>query len=137
VLLMSLAATLAGARLARRTNAMPWAAYALLGGLLALNYAVPLSVLAALPPGPRVALSVLLVCGPLFAYGLVFALSLARTRDAGKALASNLLGAMVGGLIEYLSMITGFRALVLIAGTFYLAALLFDRRARSAAVSGP
>jgi MFS family permease len=131
VLAMSLAATLVGARFASRVKGTPWAAYILLGFLLGLNYAVPLSALAALPLGARIALSVLLVCGPLFASGLVFALSLARTRDANRALASNLLGAMAGGLIEYLSMITGFRALVLIAGAFYAAALLYDRRARA------
>jgi hypothetical protein len=85
-----------------------------------------------MPLATRVALSVVLVCGPLLASGVVFALSLARTRDASRALASNLLGAIAGGVVEYLSMVTGFRALVLLAATFYLAALLFDQRARSA-----
>jgi spermine/spermidine synthase len=131
VLVMSLAATVIGASLAVRANVMPWVAYAVLGALLALNYAVPLSALTALPLGVRVACSVLLVCGPLLASGVVFALSLARTRDANRALASNLLGAIAGGLVEYLSMITGFRALVLLAAAFYLGALLADRRARS------
>lgn len=136
VLLMALVATAIGARLAaRHSGGVPWIAYALLGGLLALNYAVPLSALAALPPAPRVALSVGLVCGPLLASGVVFALSLARTRDAASALASNLLGAMAGGLIEYLSMVLGFRALVLLAALFYLGALLADRRARAGATS--
>jgi hypothetical protein len=135
ILAMSLAATLAGARFASWIKGTPWPAYILLGVLLGLNYAVPLSTLAALPFAARIAFSVLLVCGPLFASGLVFALSLARTRDANRALASNLLGAMTGGLLEYLSMITGFRALVLIAGAFYLAALLYDQRARTGATS--
>lgn len=132
VLIMALGATAIGARLALRgNNTLPWFAYAALGGLLALNYAVPLSALAALPLGGRVALGVLLVCGPLLASGVVFALSLARTQDASRALASNLLGAIAGGLVEYLSMITGFRALVLLAAAFYLGALLLDQRARS------
>lgn len=136
VLVMSLAATVVGARLARnRASAMPWYAYALLGVLLALCYAVPLSALAAMPLGARIALSVFLVCAPLLASGVVFALSLARTGDANRALASNLLGAMAGGMIEYLSMIVGFRALVLLAAAFYLAALAADRRARAGATS--
>src|SRR6185295_12356093 len=79
ILAMSLAATLVGARFASRIKGTPWPAYVLLGFLLGLNYAVPLSTLAALPLGARIASSVLLVCGPLFASGLVFALSLART----------------------------------------------------------
>jgi hypothetical protein len=133
VLVMALAATVIGARLAPRSNAIPWQAYALLGILLALNYAVPLSALAGLPLGTRITLSVALVCSPLLASGIVFAFSLARTGDASRALASNLLGAMAGGLVEYLSMVTGFRALVLLAAGFYLIALLADRRARSGA----
>jgi hypothetical protein len=132
VLAMGLAATVIAARLAARANKMPWYAYGLLAALLALNYAVPLSALAALPLETRILTSVLLVCGPLLASGIVFALSLARTGDADRALASNLLGAMAGGLVEYLSMIVGFRALVLLAAAFYLWALATDRRARAA-----
>jgi SAM-dependent methyltransferase len=132
VLAMGLAATLIAARLAARANTMPWYAYGLLAALLALNYAVPLSALAALPLETRIATSILLVCGPLLASGIVFALSLARTGDADRTLASNLLGAMAGGLVEYLSMMVGFRALVLLAAAFYLWALATDRRARAA-----
>jgi hypothetical protein len=136
VLMMSLAATVVGARWAmRRGGGIPWTAYALLAALLALNYAVPLSALAALPLGARVAFSVFLVSAPLFASGIVFALSLARTGDADRALASNLLGAMAGGLVEYLSMILGFRALVLLAAAFYLVALAAERAAGTKTVA--
>jgi hypothetical protein len=132
VLVMGLAGTVIAARSAARVNKIPGYAYGLLAALLALNYAVPLSALAALPLETRTLTSVLLVCGPLLASGIVFALSLARTGDADRALASNLLGAMLGGLVEYLSMITGFRALVLLAAAFYLWALATDLRARAA-----
>jgi hypothetical protein len=132
VLVTGLAATVIAARLAARANKMPWYPYGLLAALLALDYAVPLSALAALPLETRIPASVLLVCGPLLASGIVFALSLARTGDADRALASNLLGAMAGGLVEYLSMIVGFRALVLLAAAFYLWALATDLRARAA-----
>jgi hypothetical protein len=135
VLVMGLAGTVIAARSAARVNKIPGYAYGLLAALLALNYAVPLSALAALPLETRTLTSVLLVCGPLLASGIVFALSLARTGDADRALASNLLGAMLGGLVEYLSMITGFRALVLLAAAFYLWALATDLRARASATS--
>lgn len=129
VLAMALAATVIGARLrARGESGTPWVAYAALGALLALNFAIPLSALAVLPLALRVSASVLLVCAPLLASGVVFAVSLARTGDADRALASNLIGAMAGGLVEYLSMITGFRALVLIAAVFYLGALMAEQR---------
>jgi len=39
-------------------------------------------------------------------------------------LASNLIGALVGGLLESLSFVTGIRALVILVGLFYLAAIL-------------
>jgi hypothetical protein len=39
-------------------------------------------------------------------------------------MASNLLGAMTGGLVEYFSMITGFRNLLLLAAAFYFFARL-------------
>jgi len=43
---------------------------------------------------------------------------------------------MAGGLVEYLSMIVGFRALVLLAAAFYLLALATDLRARAGAKDG-
>ena len=133
VLTMALVATVIGARLRTRgESGTPWVAYAALGALLAVNFAIPLSALAAMPLALRVSASVLLVCAPLLASGIVFAVSLARTGDADRALASNLIGAMAGGMLEYLSMITGFRALVLIAAVFYLGALMAERRSPAA-----
>ena len=41
---------------------------------------------------------------------------------------SNLLGAVVGGCLEYLSMWTGLRALVVLAAVFYLLSLAFIGR---------
>jgi hypothetical protein len=46
------------------------------------------------------------------------------------AFASNLLGAMVGGAIEYVALITGYQALVLIVGGLYLAGFLLATRLR-------
>jgi hypothetical protein len=58
----------------------------------------------------------------------VYAQSIERDGNADRASAANLLGALAGGLTEYLSMITGFRALVLLAVVFYLVALLTFQR---------
>jgi hypothetical protein len=66
----------------------------------------------------------------LVASGVLFSLGIARCGSADRALASNLLGAMVGGLFEYSSMLVGLQALVPIAAVFYLVALLADLRAR-------
>jgi hypothetical protein len=131
VLLMALLSTLMAARLARRTAArsMPWAVYAALALLLVLSSAVPGALLSSWPFGLRVGSSILLASLPLLASGVLFSLGIARSGSADRALASNLLGAMVGGLFEYSSMLFGLQALVPIAAIFYLVALLADRRA--------
>ena len=43
-------------------------------------------------------------------------------------MASNLLGAMAGGLVEYFSMMTGFRNLLILAFAFYFVAWLTRNR---------
>ncbi len=44
------------------------------------------------------------------------------------AYGANLLGAMVGGVAEYLSLVTGFQFLLLVVAAAYLAALLTQKR---------
>jgi hypothetical protein len=39
-----------------------------------------------------------------------------------RAFGANLLGAMVGGVLEYASLVIGYRALIMIAGVLYLLA---------------
>jgi len=46
------------------------------------------------------------------------------------AFASNLLGAMVGGAIEYVALVTGYQALLIVVALLYLAAYLFAHRVR-------
>jgi spermidine synthase len=61
---------------------------------------------------------------PMFFSGIVFSTLLANAHDAAAALATNLLGAMAGGLLEYNSMYFGFQFLYWIAIGLYAAALL-------------
>jgi hypothetical protein len=109
----------------------------MLGAALALQVAVPASVLADFPFVARALLGAILVSLPLLASGVVFATSLfatslAKAGDASRALASNLLGALAGGLTEYLSMVVGFRILVLLAALFYVLSYAAGRRYRAA-----
>jgi hypothetical protein len=64
---------------------------------------------------------------------------LARSCNPTAALGSNLMGAVVGGCLEYLSMVAGLRALALLAFVLYLAALLahLGRRAADASPGLP
>ncbi|HUJ11026.1 MAG TPA: hypothetical protein VL171_13460 [Verrucomicrobiae bacterium] len=70
---------------------------------------------------------------PVFFAGLIFIQSFAVSGDKARALGSNLIGALVGGLLESLSFVTGIRALILFVGLFYCAAFLSrPNRIRSA-----
>lgn len=75
----------------------------------------------------------LMVAGPIFFAALVFA-TLFRTRsDAPRALAYNLLGAVVGGVLEYASLVVGIKALYLIAAAAYVTVFVLARRGTAAA----
>jgi SAM-dependent methyltransferase len=134
VLVMAFVATLIARSRATRESALPWRAYGLLLLLFVVSFAVPVGALASLPFALRAATSALVVVLPLLASGIVFAVSLARTAKADSALAANLFGAMTGGLVEYVSMLMGFRMMLLVAAMFYLVALLFDVRGRQGSV---
>jgi len=63
----------------------------------------------------------LVLCLPVFFAGIVFIGSFEREGFRGEALGSNLLGAMVGGMLESASLWTGIRSLLIIAALLYLA----------------
>jgi cytochrome bd-type quinol oxidase subunit 2 len=68
--------------------------------------------------------AVTLLCMPVFFAGIVFIHSFARKRFRGVALGSNLIGALIGGLLESFSMWTGIRSLLLLAALLYGASWL-------------
>ncbi len=59
---------------------------------------------------------------PLFFSGFAFSSELRRSGDVAGAMSSNLLGAVLGGFLEYSSMRFGFQALYLIGGIIYVLA---------------
>lgn len=69
----------------------------------------------------KVASATLMLCLPVFFAGIVFIRSFAKEGFRGEALGSNLLGALVGGLLESLSSWTGIRSLLILAAMLYLA----------------
>ena len=132
VLIMSLLATVWSYRIREYlSKRIPWEYYILLFGFLLLNYFIPVSYLVGLSKPVRVILGALMLSLPLFASGVVFASSLSRVGNADRVLASNLLGALLGGLVEYVSMVTGFRYLLIPAAMFYFIAMLMDLRGRT------
>ena len=74
-----------------------------------------------------------LAFAPIFFANLVFSISFRETATADMAFASNLLGAVVGGALEYAALITGYQALLVIVAALYALAWLFATRLRVAA----
>ena len=65
---------------------------------------------------------------PVFFSGLAFSKELLSYGSTANALSCNILGALVGGLLEYNSMFFGFKFLYILAIIFYFLAYLFSNR---------
>jgi hypothetical protein len=118
-----------------RTPSLP-VLYVGIAVALALAYAVPNASLLALDTPPRLIAATALAFAPIYLANLAFAKRFSTTDDAPGAFGVNVLGAMVGGCIEYVALLVGFRNLLLVAGLLYLAAfaLLPRRGARPASL---
>jgi hypothetical protein len=102
---------------------------------LALAWIVPQSALLGLPVVPRFLAASALAFAPVYLANLVFAQRFAGVETAATAFAANLLGAMVGGTLEYLSLITGYQFLLIVAAVLYGLAFITGRRRRDLAGS--
>jgi hypothetical protein len=140
-----LLAVLAAVEVTRRRSTPPVRLmYAILLGSLAFAWLVPASWLLAMPVPLRLAAAVVIAFLPVFAANVIFAKRFADSASPTLALGTNLLGAMVGGCLEYLALATGYRMLLVLAAGLYLGAYaLTPRQPRypegrdGAAVPGP
>ncbi len=107
--------------------------YAVLIGGLALSWLVPSSVLLSMSVVPRAIVAIVISFLPIFAANVIFATRFSATADAPMALGTNLLGAIVGGCLEYVSLIFGYRALLILAAMLYAGAYLVMPRSRTPA----
>jgi hypothetical protein len=130
VLLMVL---LANALAGRFRGFSRWLYAPLIGSILVV-YAVPHNFILGLPFTGRVAWTALAVPLPIFFAGLVFSSTFKRTAHPSAVFGANLVGAMVGGFAEYLSMAIGSRSLVVVVIGAYLVSLASVSIARSRAV---
>jgi SAM-dependent methyltransferase len=89
---------------------------------------VPASWLLSLEVVPRFLIASTLAFFPVFIANLVFASRFRDTADPTTAFGANLLGAMLGGVLEYLSLITGYRGLLVVAALLYALAWVFGAR---------
>ena len=65
--------------------------------------------------------------GPVFCAGLLFSSSFKESSATATDFGANLLGAMVGGVGEYLSLLAGYRALLILVAVCYIAAIATRR----------
>ncbi|HEX4743955.1 MAG TPA: spermidine synthase [Candidatus Limnocylindria bacterium] len=103
--------------------------YPLLFGSLALAYALPPDRLLFETPALRYGVAVLVAFAPVFFANLVFTRSFRDTAHPDMAFASNLLGAVAGGVLEYTALITGYRQLLVLVAVLYVLAWLTGRGA--------
>ena len=106
----------------------PWLVGGALLALLALNYAIPVGRVAF---GSRAAESIFyagLMFSPILCAGLLFGSAIKRSTSLPRDYGTNLLGAMVGGVGEYLSLLTGYSMLLFVIAACYLGAVAFRKR---------
>lgn len=130
-------ALVANAIVARRTITRPWLVGGVLVALLALNYVVPIGRVAFDSRAAESIFYALLVFSPILCAGLLFGSAIARSTALTRDYGTNLLGAMVGGVGEYLSLVTGFRALLVVIALCYIGAVLARHRESPAASPAP
>ncbi|MEU4196271.1 spermidine synthase [Kribbella sp. NPDC026611] len=128
-----LVAVLAAVEVTRRFRTPPVKVmFAILFGGLALSWIFPDSWLLAMPVGLRALVAVLIAFLPIFAANVIFAKRFTDTKDATASFGANLLGAMLGGCLEYADLLIGFHGLLIIAAVLYAGAFLLTRRTRYA-----
>jgi hypothetical protein len=95
---------------------------------------VPQESILSLPPVPRFIAGSAVAFAPIFCANLVFAQRFRDVASSTVAFGANLLGAMLGGAIEYVALISGYRFLLVIVAVLYaLAFLIATARGRHAA----
>jgi hypothetical protein len=120
ILLMILLANLLVLRYPPRS--MAWV-YAGLAVSLLISYLLKPGMLSGLTFEEKALAGGFLSALPVFFAGILFATVFRRVRDTSAAFGANLLGALVGGILENLSMIYGIAFLNLVALAIYLVSL--------------
>lgn len=124
VLLMVLAANLLAMRMSRFRI---WL-YAPLMASLLLLYFVKRDPVLALSFNERLLWSLLVVPLPIFFAGLIFSTTFRQASNPSAFFGANLIGAMIGGFAEYLSMVIGNRSLMFLVMGAYLVSFALQMR---------
>jgi hypothetical protein len=96
--------------------------YAILFGGVAAAWLAPPEWVLSLPVAARLVVAVALAFVPIMAANVIFAKRFDTAVHPTTAFGANLLGAMLGGCLEYLALAVGYRALLLVCAALYLGA---------------
>jgi len=102
-----------------------------LGVMLIAQYLTPLEQLLALDQVTKYLAISLLTLLPVFFANIIFALTFKNSQANDLNFASNILGAGVGGILEYAALITGYRHLVLVILLCYATAFILAKRTKT------
>jgi spermidine synthase len=113
---------------------LPNLSLAVIYGLLFVScvslYFFDLAWLATLPYGAKALLVGTVVCLPMLFSGIIFIRSFAAIPRKDTALGANLIGSLIGGMLQWITFLTGIKFLLLLVLAFYLAAWLSRPRTR-------
>jgi hypothetical protein len=104
------------------------AMYLLLATSIVIAWSIPQSALLPLDFVPRLLAACALAFAPIFIANVIFAQRFRDADDSTTGFAANLIGAMVGGVLEYSALLLGYRNLLIVALVMYTAAFLSGRR---------
>jgi hypothetical protein len=129
ILTSVLCANLLAARLRLQRR---WPLFVLLAATLALAGVLPPATLLAIEaPALRYAATVVLTFSPIFIANLIFSREFRDAEASARAFGWNMLGAVIGGGLEYSSLLLGHARLLWVVGGCYLVvALLLRSRGR-------
>jgi hypothetical protein len=82
-------------------------------------WVIPPSALLERPPVARFLAGVAVAFAPVFVANLIFAQRFRGVGSSTVAFGANLLGAMLGGVLEYGAIVVGYRNLLIVVGALY------------------
>lgn len=106
----------------------PQRLYVVLLAALVVGFLIPPATLLELPVVPRFLAAVTIAFFPIFTANLVFTQRFRDTGHSMTAFGANLVGSMVGGILEYAALVTGYRNLLIVVAIAYGAAFLLGRK---------
>lgn len=106
--------------------------YLLLFLSLCIAWYVPSSMLLTFSLLPRFILSSVIAFSPIFVANLIFADRFQHIEQSQEAFGANLIGAVIGGILEYSSLVLGYQNLLLLIMGIYFFAMICEPKRRLA-----